>query len=102
MEEEVKVSELPVAIDLSDEDLVMVVQDGFNKQITKENFQKDKVNKTGGTLTGYLDFENKDEFHALIKTRTLNGIDCQVAVGVGANNSARMEYIQNNTILSCI
>jgi len=36
MEEEVKVSELPIATDVNDEDLVMVVQDGFNKQVTKE------------------------------------------------------------------
>ena len=40
MEEEVKVSELPIATDVNDEDLVMVVQDGFNKQVTKEIFLK--------------------------------------------------------------
>ena len=102
MEEEVKISELPIATNVSDEDLVMVVQDGFNKQVTKEKFQKDKVNKSGDTLTGFLDFENKDEFHALIKTRTLNGTDYQVAVGVGGNNSARMECVQNDNVLSSV
>lgn len=102
MEEEVKVSELPMATNVDDDDLVMVVQDGFNKQVTKENFQKEKVNKSGDTLTGFLDFENKNEFHAFLKTRTLNGTDYQVAVGVGGNNSARMEFVQNNNILSSV
>lgn len=38
--EEVKVSELPVATNVNDGDLVMIVQDGYNKQVTKENLQK--------------------------------------------------------------
>ena len=67
-----------------------------------ENGIANAVEKTGDTLTGFLDFENKDEFHALIKTRTVNGIDYQVAIGVGFNNSARMEFAQNNNVLSSV
>ena len=40
MEEEVKVSELPIATNVNDDDLVMIVQSGFNKQVTKSNLQK--------------------------------------------------------------
>ena len=58
MEEEVKVSELPMATNVDDDDLVMVVQDGFNKQVTKENFQKEKVNKSGDTMTGQLNMQS--------------------------------------------
>lgn len=96
MEEEVKISELPVATDVNDEDLVMVVQDGFNKQVTKENFQKDKVNKSGDTLTGGLLFENKDGYDAIRKTRTIDNADYSLSVGVGANKSARLELYQGS------
>lgn len=40
MEEEVKVSELPIATNVNDDDLVMIVQNGFNKKVTKSNLQK--------------------------------------------------------------
>ena len=40
MEEEVKVSELPIATNVNDDDLVMIVQNGFNKKVTKEKLQK--------------------------------------------------------------
>ena len=102
MEEEVKISELPDATDVNDDDFVMVVQDGFNKRVTKENFQKEKVNKSGDTLTGELNFNNKSDYGAIRKTRTLNGTDYQLTVGIGANGSARMEYVTNNTVLSSI
>lgn len=74
----------------------------FGMQSNIDSLNNSKVNKSGDTLTGYLDFENKNEFHALIKTRTVNGTDYQVAVGVGANNSARMECVQNDNVLSSI
>ncbi len=38
--EEVKVSELSVATDVNDDDLIMIIQNGYNKQVTKKNFQK--------------------------------------------------------------
>lgn len=100
--EEVKVSELPVATDVNDEDLVMVVQDGFNKQVTKENFQKDKVNKSGDTLTGGLLFKNKDEYDAIRKTRTIDGVDYELSVGLGANKSARLELSTGGQTLAYV
>ena len=99
MEEEVKVSELPIATDVNDEDLVMVVQDGFNKRVTKENFQKDKVNKTGDTLTGSLYFDNADTYDAIRKKRTIDGVDYELSVGLGGNKSARMELVGTNNIV---
>ena len=52
------------------------------------------VEKTGDTLTGELSFENKNDFTAIRKTRTLNGTDYQVTVGLGGNGSARMEFVK--------
>lgn len=60
------------------------------------------VEKTGDTLTGGLLFENKNDYAAIRKTRTLNGTDYQLIVGLGANGSARMEYGTNNKALSSI
>lgn len=39
MIEEIKVSELPEASQINDDDLIMIVQSGTNKKITKENCQ---------------------------------------------------------------
>lgn len=47
-------------------------------------------------LAGRLLFNNKDSYDAIRKTRTLNGTDYQLTVGVGGNGSARMEYVSNN------
>ena len=102
MEEEVKISELPDATDVNDDDLVMVVQDGFNKQVTFENFQKEKVSKTGDTLTGELNFNNKNDYAAIRKTRTINGTDYSVSISVGTNTSARMELYQGNNSLGMV
>lgn len=53
-------------------------------------------------LAGRLLFNNKDSYDAIRKTRTLNGTDYQLTVGVGGNGSARMEYVSNNNVLSSI
>lgn len=45
MEEEVKVSELSVATNVNDEDLIMVVQGGFNKKVSKEDLLKETENE---------------------------------------------------------
>lgn len=55
------------------------------------NYEK-KVNKSGDTLTGFLDFNNKDEYHAFRKARTINGVDYNANFGIGANQSARIEF----------
>ena len=71
-----------------------------NTPVNADNLNKmDKgianaVEKTGDTLTGELLFENKDGYEAIRKTRTLNNEDYQVTVGVGANMSARMEFVK--------
>lgn len=61
----------------------------------KANYEE-KVDKKGDTLTGELLFENKNDYAAIRKKRTLNGTDYQLTVGVGGNGSARMEYVDNN------
>ena len=102
MEEEVKVSELPIATDVNDDDLVMVVQDGFNKKVTFENFQKEKVSKTGDTLTGEINFNNVNDYGAIRKIRTINNTDYGVSIGVGGNTSARMELYQGSNNLGMV
>ena len=59
-----------------------------------ENGIANAVEKTGDTMTGDLLFENKNDYAAIRKTRTLNNEDYQVSVGVGGNMSARMEFIK--------
>ena len=95
--EEVKVSELPVATDVNEEDLVMVVQNGYNKQVTKKKLLNEKVNKSGDTLTGELNFENKNDYGAIRKTRTIDNVDYSLSLGVGLNKSARLEIYSGNT-----
>lgn len=58
MEEEVKVSELPVATNVDDEDLIMVVQGGFNKKVSKENLLKETENEIE-KMTTYSTEETK-------------------------------------------
>ena len=61
------------------------------------------VEKTGDTMTGALLFENKNDYAAIRKTRTFNGTDYQLTVGVGGNGSARMEYVgENDTVLGSV
>ena len=80
-----------------------------NTPVNADNLNKmDKgianaVEKTGDTLTGSLKFNNKNDFEAIRKTRTLNGTDYQLTVGIGGNGSARMEYVDNNNaVLSSV
>ena len=71
-----------------------------NTPVNADNLNKmdegiaNAVEKTGDTLTGSLNFNNKNDFEAIRKTRTLNNEDYQVTVGVGANMAARMEFIK--------
>jgi len=68
-----------------------------------ENGIANAVEKTGDTMTGELLFENKDDFNAIRKTRTLNGTDYQLTVGLGGNGSARMEFVKvPNNVLSSV
>lgn len=56
-----------------------------------ENGIANAVEKTGDTLTGELNFNNKNDYGAIRKTRTIDNVDYGVSIGVGANASARME-----------
>lgn len=83
-------------VDAVDEDKMNHIENGI------KDLDDNKVNKSGDTLTGGLLFENKDGYDAIRKTRTLNGTDYQLTVGVGGNGSARMEYVSNNNALGSI
>ena len=71
-----------------------------NTPVNADNLNKmdegiaNAVEKTGDTLTGSLKFNNKDDFEAIRKTRTLNGTDYLLTVGLGGNGSARMEFVK--------
>ena len=71
MEEEVKVSELPSATSANDEDLVMIVQDGYNKQITKENLFKDTNDKIED-----LEIENTQQDFTVTSNFTIEAQSC--------------------------
>ena len=92
----VKISELNEASSIQNSDVLPIVQNGETKKVTVETLGSQKVNKSGDTLTGELNFQNTGDYAAIRKTRTLNGTDYQLTVGVGGNGSARMEYVDNN------
>ena len=79
-----------------------------NTPVNADNLNKmdvgiaNAVEKTGDTMTGALLFENKNDYVAIRKTRTLNGTDYQLTVGISGNGSARMEYVTNGKVLSSI
>lgn len=60
------------------------------------------VEKTGDTLTGELNFNNKNDYAAIRKVRTISNVDYGAAVGVGGNGSARMELYQGSSTLSSV
>lgn len=61
-----------------------------------ENGIANAVEKTGDTLTGELQFNNKNEYAVFRKTRTINGTDYNANFGIGANQSARIEFQDAN------
>lgn len=62
----------------------------LNSSVT--NLNNNKVNKSGDTLTGELNFNNKNDYAIFRKTRTINGVDYKANFGIGANQSARIEF----------
>lgn len=90
----VKISELNEATSAQNSDVLPIVQNGETKKILVETLGSQKVNKSGDTLTGGLLFENKDVYDTIRKTRTLNGTDYQITLGLGRNASARMEFVK--------
>lgn len=96
----VKISELNEALSVQNSDVLPIVQEGETKKISVETLGSQKVNKTGDTLTGELQFNNKNDYGAIKKTRTINNTDYQISVGLGGNISARMELVgENDTVL---
>lgn len=80
-----------------------------NTPVNADNLNKmdegiaNAVEKSGDTMTGELLFENKNDYAAIRKTRTLNNEDYLLAIGVGANMSARMELIKDpDNVLSSV
>jgi len=54
------------------------------------------VEKTGDTLTGELNFQNKNDYAIVRKTRTIDGVDYNANLGIGVNQSARIEFQDAN------
>lgn len=90
----IKISELNEASSVQNSDVLPIVQNGETKKISVEVLGSQKVEKTGDTMTGALNFNNKNDYNAIRKTRTLNNEDYQVSIGVGGNMSARMEFVK--------
>lgn len=59
------------------------------------NYEK-KVNKSGDTMTGELNFENKNDYAVFKKTRTINNVDYKANFGISAAPSTRIEFQDAN------
>ena len=54
-------------------------------------------------LAGEIKFNNKSDYTAIRKIRTINGVDYNVNIGVGDNQSGRMEFQDvNNNVLGSL
>lgn len=98
----VKISELNEALSVQNSDMLPIVQEGETKKIQVETLGSQKVNKTGDTLTGSLYFNNADEYYAIRKKRTIDGVDYELSVGLGGNKSARLEFSTGGQSLSYV
>lgn len=61
------------------------------------NLENDKVNKSGDTMTGVLNFNNTNSYEAIIKDRTINNINYKAKLGVGGNGSVRLELNEGSS-----
>ena len=79
-----------------------------NTPVNADNLNKmdagiaNAVEKTGDTLTGSLYFNNADEYYAIRKKRTIDGVDYELSVGLGGNKSARLEFSTGGQSLSYV
>lgn len=92
----VKISELSEASSVQNSDVLPIVQNGETKKIQVETLGSQKVNKSGDTLTGELNFQNKNDYAIVRKTRTIDGVDYNANLGIGVNQSARIEFQDAN------
>lgn len=51
----------------------------------------EKVDFTGDIMTGMLQFQNKKEFEAIRKIRTIDNVDYMAKLGIGASKSVSLE-----------
>lgn len=70
-------------------EVTKVNADTFNT--FQNNINKGKVDKSGDTMTGALNIENKSAFSGVNKTRTISGTDYTASFGVGSDGSASLE-----------
>lgn len=57
----------------------------------QNNINKGKVDKSGDTMTGVLQIQNKTAFNGIDKIRTIDGTDYTATLGVGLDASASLE-----------
>ena len=60
-----------------------------------------KVSKSGDTLTGVLSFQNKTDYAAIGKFRTINGTDYYVDFGcgnIGGKGCVSIQYMEGSTV----
>lgn len=50
------------------------------------------LSKTGGTLTGSLEFENLSSFHVLKKGRNIGTVEHELSLGVSSNGASTIEH----------
>lgn len=93
----VKISELSEASSVQNSDVLPIVQEGETKKIPVEILGSQKVNKSGDTMTGELQFNNTNDYAAIRKTRTINGVDYKAKLGVGGNGSVRLELNEGSS-----
>lgn len=98
----VEISQLNETTTAQNSDVLPIVQNGETKKINTQNLMASKVNKSGDTLTGELNFNNVNDYGAIRKIRTINNTDYGVSIGVGGNTSARMELYQGSNNLGMV
>ena len=74
-------------IDLSGYAEKAYVDSELETKANKEHTHSDYLPLTGGTVTGVIRSENKSEFGALQKVRTVNDVDYKAVFGVGSVNN---------------
>lgn len=76
------------------------INDDINDAINEvDNDLATKVNKTGDTLTGELDFQNTDSYYAIKKSRIVEDNEHKLTVGIGVNGSSVLENYDGDTLV---
>lgn len=91
----IKVSELPSATSLNDEDLVMIVQNNESKKINGENLLKRNIYSTDEIVIGK--WVNNKPIYRQVFTGTINDASVLLQNVDALVNSYGTVYINNNT-----